>query len=279
MTKCAEDMFGFHESGACVPVVNMQGKAYVAVLVSAPVKQKDGSYWGTVDIGDGQQLAYLDIPGGKTRQFENKDFVKEFFLSGGQRDPWDARLREDYKHFESGLMAAIRERDEETHNIFRSCPGLYDIYKTGGGYKAGSYVTSIVTVAFEMIDLKRCAVQDQGFFTALRATFTKHNDALFRSYEEWKRMHPNASESEQWDKRPEFMDMTFVTSQSFATGLEKADEQLKKYSKKETTHKGVAVEFTDYMGRSFFAAFRSWPVYILWRSGVWDKMQRKHSFI
>lgn len=260
----SNDKLGFHESGVCVPIVNLNNELYVAVLFSAPVRQKDGSYWGTVDIGDNQKVGYMDVPAGKTRQFEDSSFVKRFYPKGGKGpDPGDESLIDHYELFENGQAAAIRERDEETHKVFHNVPNSrYDVYTTNGGYKS-AYGNSIVTVVFQWMVL-----QERNQMTQYRLKFLKQNDILFESYEDWRQRNPDASEAVKWKKRPEYMGMTFVTFDSFICGLYIANQQMDKYNRKESSHKAIVLQFTDYMGRPFFAAFRSFPVYVLQRSGV-----------
>jgi len=264
---------GLHESGAVVPVFQYKGESYVLLLESAPVQTKSGEWWGTQTVGsDHMVMPVQDIPGGKTAQFDDKSYVKKYFPRDGPSALDPARVSTvDYPQLESGIDAVIRELDEEAHatvvipNDYATRPHwiVDGGFTTSDGKRSQTVVLLLVT---------QCG--SEGWASMTQNMFRRKNQMAFEKYNRWAAEHPDAPESEHWKHRPEFKDLRFVTLESFGRALEQANQQLLRYEKdKKTQPKGVISVMMDHTGCPFFGVLRSWPVYILYRSGIWDRVK------
>ena len=286
MSMDADSAWGLHESGAVLPVYRVNGVDHVMLLLSAAVFTKDGSWWGAELVLSGvgysytmaQSLPVYDIPGGKTRQFDDKPgYLKVYFpREGPGKDPSKV-TKQDYPGLEAGDEAGIREFYEETHKCGnhpfskdgRQGMKIRETWCIPGGYtsRQGHQSQTVVT-------LLQSTEADRRGLLQCRLAFLTENALAFQAYHKWAKQHPDAPESEHWEHRPEFSDMRFVTLASFWKALECAHKQLEQYESDKIMHpKGTISVMRDELDRPLFGVIRSWPVYVLYRSGVWQLIQ------
>ena len=256
---------GQHESGAMVKVYMLKGSAYVLLLKAAPIRTTDGDFWGcqTVAIQKNNAppllVAQWDLPGGKTDHWK-KEFLKLYFpREGPGKDLLQINIAK--WNVESGNHAAERELMEETHGVVQAKDSKHSWTVDGGFTQNGTGLKSQTVVAMSFT--KVSSVKELFF---LRMQFLQKNMWAFQEYNRWAVDNPltRANESQHWERRPEFCDMTFVTLQSLRDGIQQTSLQLKRYREdKRTQAKGVICMLTDYMGRPKPIMLRGWVAMIL----------------
>jgi len=257
----------FHESGAMLKVYMLKGSAYVLLLKSAPIRTTDGDFWGcqTVAIQTNNAppllVAFYDLPGGKTNQFDYKAFRKLYFpREGPGADPM--QMDTATWNVESGVEAAVRETIEETHGVVRPGKPILKWLVDGGFKQNVSGLKSETAVVMSITEVNH---PKELFF--LRIQFLQKNMWAFQEYNRWAAKNPltRANESQHWKRRPEFCDMTFVSLPTFRDGVQQAALQLKRYREdKINLAKGTICMLTDYMDRPTPVMLRSWPVMLLY---------------
>jgi hypothetical protein len=222
------------------------------------------------------ELAVYDLPGGKTQQFDDKAYIKKYFPRQQDKtagvDPSSLTVA-DYPRLEHGLNAGIREFEEESHgcggNVQDITKSVLKTWQIPGGYRSaqGHQSQTVVTLLHKEVD-------SLAMLGQCRLAFLSENIALFQAYNDWAASHPQAAESEHWNQRPEFSDLRFVTLTSFWKALEESSQQLEAYEKdKNNQPKGALTIMQDCLGRPLIGVIRSWPVYVVYRSGVWKQVQ------
>lgn len=256
------DAYGMHESGAMIQIYVINKIPYVMLLKSAAVTNAAGQLWGCQTVTKSLvDLAFDDIPGGKTKQFGDREFLKQYFSRKGDGDDPMLVTKDTYPGLESGLKTAIRETQEETHDVISpSIRALRKTWLVDGGFTTPAGQRSKTLVA---LNVKIATAED---LLAKCMEFIERNFEAFQAYNKWAESNPKTKENESahWDRRPEFQAMTFVTWSSFRAALATSAQQLDVYQKdKANEPKGVVSRLVDYQGRMYFAVIRSWVVFIL----------------
>jgi hypothetical protein len=257
---------GFHESGAMLQIyVLPDGEAYVTLLKSAPIRAGNGEWWGVHTLTAGNvkqriQVGFHDLPGGNTLHFDKEEFRKMFFpRKGAGKDPSTVTTKL-YPCAEHGFEATIRETKEEAHDVIQ--PNVHKTWTVEGGYTnngTGLKSQTVVVLSIEKVSSVDVLLQ-------MQATFKERNNMVFKFYNKWAKDNPLTAlnEKEHWIRRPEFIDMTFVTWGTFCNGMIIADNQLQRYRMdRKNNAKGSAYWMINHMRRHETVVLRSWVVMIL----------------
>ena len=257
-----ETAFGMHESGAMVQIFIIDGVPYVMLLESSAVTDASGQWWGCQTVTkDLVNMRVLDIPGGKTTQFDRKAYLKQYYPRKGAGSDPRSVTKATHPFAESMVEAAIRETREETHGVV--CPIQCHIQKTwavDGGFVSSQGDRSQTAV---VLNVATVTILDLVTF---QVAFIKNNAKATQLYNRWAKTHPKTklNENDHWDRRPEFSGMAFVTWSSFRAAIVSSARQLDAYQKDKVTQpKGVVSHLVDYLGCTRFEVIRSWPVLIL----------------
>jgi len=257
--------YRMHESGGSLQLYKLEenGRHYVMLLKAAAIETEHEDWWGTQAVGcDRIQLPVLDIPGGKTAQFDDPEFVWAYFPKHCGEDSKDATQwisRDAFPMLESAEEAAMRETREETMGVV--APQHFDkVWMVDGGRRTCDSNRTITKTLMGMTVYAGRVTRDS--LHSIRSKFSLRTFEAFQRYNAWKEGHPDATEEEQWEERPEADEMYFVTCESFVAAIRASSDQLDRYEVDTSlsTAKGLVTVMEDYLGRPLFGVLRSWAV-------------------